>query len=87
MLDLACYVAKGATGAEHAGCAKACVKNGQPMGLLADDGTVYILFASHADPAAFQSTKEYAGARVELQGTEADRGGLKGFEVVAVKAL
>ena len=31
VVDLACYVAQGAKGADHAGCAKSCVKNGQPL--------------------------------------------------------
>ena len=42
VLDLACYVGRGAKGADHAGCAKSCVKGGQPMGLLTEDGKVAI---------------------------------------------
>ena len=47
VVDLACYVAQGAKGPDHAGCAKSCVKNGQPMGLLTDDGTLVLLAADH----------------------------------------
>src|SRR5262249_47185595 len=47
VLDLACYIAHGASGAGHADCAKECAKGGQPMGLLSADGTVYVLLADH----------------------------------------
>ena len=52
ILDMACYIAHGAKGDDHAGCAKRCVKGGQPMGLLAEDGTVYLLYAGHKDASA-----------------------------------
>jgi type 1 fimbria pilin len=87
ILDMACYVSRGATGAEHAKCAKACVKGGQPMGILAKDGTVYLLYASHEDGSAFNETKEFAGAQVELTGMVASKSGIKGIEVQSVKAL
>lgn len=87
VLDLACYVAKGAKGPAHAGCAKACVKGGQPMGLLGSDGTVYLLFADHGDPAAFDKTKDFAGQQVEITGVKESKGSLHGITVHGVKAL
>jgi len=87
ILDMACYVGHGAKGAEHAKCAKTCVKGGQPMGLLAKDGTVYLLYASHEEGTPFQEAKEFAGQQVELSGVMATKAGIKGIEVRAVKAL
>ncbi len=87
VLDLACYAGSGARGADHAGCARSCVKNGQPMGLLAEDGTVYVLSANHKAGDAFEAAKEHAGAMVELTGTPHEAGGVKVLEVLAVKAL
>ena len=87
VLDMACYIGKGAKGPDHAGCAKACVKGGQPMGLLSDDGTVYLLYASHENGDAFDQTKELAGTKVEIEGAGVDRSGIKGVEVHKVKAL
>ncbi|NIM61104.1 MAG: hypothetical protein GTN89_09955 [Acidobacteria bacterium] len=87
ILDLACYVAHQAKGADHAGCAKKCVKGGQPMGLLADDGTVYLLYASHSDASAFEAAKEHAGRKVEITGAAATEAGIKGLEVHGVKPL
>ena len=87
ILDLACYTNNEAKGTEHAGCAMRCVKNGQPMGLLAKDGTVYLLFADHGDGSAYEKAKEFAGKKVEVMGPMSDRAGVKGLTVQSVKAL
>ena len=87
VLDMACYVAHEAKGPDHAGCAKRCVKGGQPMGLLAEDGTVYLLYASHKDGSAFEQAKEFAGEKVEISGVAATQAGIKGIEVGSVKKL
>ena len=87
ILDMACYIGKGAQGPEHAGCAKACVKGGQPMGLLTDDGTVYVLLANHENGEAFEQAKELAGTKVEIEGASMDRSGVKAVEIHEVKAL
>jgi len=86
ILDMACYVAHKAKGEEHADCAKRCVKGGQPMGLLAADGTVYLLYANHKDGSAFEQAKDHAGRMVQITGVEATQDGIKGIEVSSVKA-
>lgn len=87
ILDMACWVPHEAKGAEHAGCAQRCVQGGQPMGLLAEDGTVYLLFAGHKDASAFEAAKDLAGKRVEIMGMGAARGGVKAIEVRTVRGL
>lgn len=87
ILDMACYLSHGASGPEHAGCAKKCVEGGQPMGLLADDGNVYLLFASHSDGAPFENAKKLAGEKVEITGTESTQHGIKGIEVHGVRKI
>ncbi len=86
ILDLACYVGKGAKGADHAGCAKSCVKNGQPMGLLTDDGTLLVLAADHKNGEAFDAVKELAGKDAEVSGTLAEKDGMKVVTVTGSKA-
>lgn len=85
IVDMACYVAREARGAEHQDCAKRCVKGGQPMGLLTEDGNLYLLYASHSDGSAFQQAKELAGEMVALTGKESDQNGVKGIEVLGVE--
>ena len=87
VLDLACYVSHESHGEEHAKCAMKCVKSGQPMGLKAEDGTVYVLFADHGDASAYESAKDFAGKQVELKGVMTSRGDMQGITVHGVTAL
>jgi len=87
VLDMACYLAHDGHGPGHAACAKKCLKQGQPMGLLAKDGTVYLLFADHADASAFDATKGFAGQNVEIKGEPAEKSGIKGITVQGVKPV
>ena len=86
VMDVACYVAKGAKGEDHAGCAKSCVKGGQPMGLLTEDGSLLLLAAHHKDGAPYEALKEWAGQMVEVTGEVAERDGMKVVTVTASKA-
>ena len=43
IIDLSCYLQVGKHGDKHRGCGQKCVANGQPVGLLAKDGSVYML--------------------------------------------
>lgn len=76
VLDLSCYLTQGAKGPDHAQCAKACVKGGQPMGLLTEDGTVFLLGAGE-DKDQFNALKELAGEMAEVSGAKSERGGMK----------
>lgn len=86
VVDLACYISHEAKGPDHAACARKCLEGGQPMGLLAEDGTLYLLFAPHASTTAYDQAKENAGKTVEVEGTISNRGGIKAIEVTGVKA-
>ncbi len=87
ILDLACFIDHGAKGPDHAECAKMCAKGGQPMGFLAEDGTVYVLTAPHDDMTAYNKAKDLAGQKVEIKGMMAEHSGLKGIAVQDVKGL
>jgi hypothetical protein len=84
VLDMACYKSKGAHGPDHAGCAVKCLKSGQPMGLLTDDGTVVLLVADQADPKPYEGLKDLGGAKAEVTGSMSDKDGIK---VVTVRAF
>jgi len=87
ILDMACFVAHDGKGPKHAACAAKCLKDGQPMGLLAKDGTVYLLFGDHEDTSAFVKTKELVAKNVEIAGEAANRDRIKGIIVKSVKPL
>ena len=87
VVDLACYIAHGAKGPDHAGCAAKCVEMGQPAGLAASDGKVYILVADHADSSAYTKAKTMAGKKVEIKGEVAAKDGMNALTVHAVKTI
>jgi type 1 fimbria pilin len=87
VLDLACYIAHGAKGPDHAGCAAKCAEMGQPVGLAASDGKVYILVADHADSSAFTKAKSMAGKKVEIKGEVAAKDGINALTVHAIKTI
>jgi hypothetical protein len=49
IIDLSCYTSLGKHGTKHRDCGQKCVKNGEPIGLLAKDGTIYLLMAEEHD--------------------------------------
>lgn len=50
VVDLSCYLQVGKHGDKHRDCGQKCAKNGEPIGLLAQDGTVYTLMAEEHNP-------------------------------------
>ena len=85
VLDLACYAASGAKGKEHAGCAKMCLKGGSPAGLLADDGTVYVLVDDHEHKKEYAKLKNLGGEKVKLTGKVSKQGNFTAFLVSKVE--
>ncbi len=49
LIDLSCYLQLGKHGKDHEACAKGCLLNGQPFGLLEDTGQVYLLLPEEHD--------------------------------------
>ena len=85
ILDMKCYMTSGAHGPEHKDCAATCVKGGSPMGILADDGKVYLLVEGKDGAAAFEEAKKYAGEMVTLTGTLSEKNGVQALIVTEVK--
>ncbi len=88
ILDLACYADHEAKGEKHKKCALMCVQSGAPMGILSDDGVVYLLVGSHEDEKPYEKAKEYAAENVTVKGKLTERNGLKAIvvrEVIAAK--
>jgi hypothetical protein len=50
IIDLSCYLQVGKHGDKHRDCGQKCARNGQPIGLLLEDGTVYMLIDEEHDP-------------------------------------
>jgi hypothetical protein len=84
VVDTGCYVSHDSKGEAHAKCAAACAKNGVPLAILDDHGTLYMPIAvEHKD----QNTKlmPFIEKRVKVTGTELQKGGLKGIAIKTVE--
>src|SRR3954469_3203150 len=50
VVDLSCYLQVGKHGDKHRDCGQKCARNGQPLGVLLADGTIYTLMDEEHDP-------------------------------------
>ncbi len=87
VVDTGCYLGHGARGAKHKGCAVKCAKGGMPLGLVTDDGTVYLLVPNHDNMEPFKQANTLIAATVEVSGAVLDKGGMKAIEMNAVKKV
>jgi hypothetical protein len=87
ILDFSCYLQIGKHGEKHRSCAQKCFTAGQPIGLLAEDGTMYMLMEEEHDPRRdgltdFRKTAiEHAAHIMEVTGTLSEHGGYKALYV------
>ena len=78
VIDSACYIKSGAKGEGHAKCAQSCADSGIPLAILEDGTSKVVWVASKADMATpNDQLKPYAGKKVTVKGTWAERGGAK----------
>jgi hypothetical protein len=50
VIDLSCYLQVGKHGDKHRDCGQKCARAGQPIGLLAKDGSVFMIIDEEHDP-------------------------------------
>jgi hypothetical protein len=87
ILDFSCYLQVGKHGEKHRSCAQKCFTAGQPVGLLAEDGTMYMLMEEEHDPRRDGLTDfrkaaiEHASHIMEVSGTVSEHGGYKALYV------
>ncbi|OIO05719.1 MAG: hypothetical protein AUJ52_13205 [Elusimicrobia bacterium CG1_02_63_36] len=69
VIDLSCYMSHEAKGKKHASCAKSCVLDkGLPIGLLTEEGKVFMLIEDHGAAKAYKQVKQLAAEQVEIRG-------------------
>lgn len=87
IVDFSCYLQLGKHGAAHRPCGQKCVLNGQPIGLLTKDGTLYMIMPEEHDPRrdggvdAKAKASDYMGQIVDVSGTEASHNGYRAIYV------
>jgi hypothetical protein len=87
VVDVACAMKKGdgGKGAAHAGCAMACAKKGQPVGILTTDA-IYVVSGEWA---ANNNAKmlDFVAKQVEVTGEVTEKGGKKVMTVKSIKLV
>ncbi len=87
IVDFSCYLQIGKHGEKHRSCAQKCFTAGQPIGLLAQDGTLYMLMEEEHDPRRDGMTDfrraaiDHAAHIMEVTGTTSQHGGYNAFYV------
>jgi hypothetical protein len=82
VLDSACAYTKGLDKPIGVACAKACAKNGSPLVILRDDGTIFLPI-DEKTPSSSQNAKllPFAGERVTVVGKDYVRNGSHGIVI------
>ena len=76
IVDFSCYLQVGKHGEKHRDCAQKCFRAGQPIGLMTQDGTLYMLMEEEHDPrrdgmGTFrQAAIDHASHVMEVTGTQ-----------------
>ncbi len=78
VVDMMCYLDHGAKGADHAGCAKTCIKGGAPVGLLTADNQLYLVVGDHKP--LNKELASYAAKTITIKGKMVERNGVKMIE-------
>lgn len=89
VVDFSCYLQVGKHGEKHRSCGQKCANNGEPVGLLTKDGTLYMLMAEEHDPRRDGQTQsefrkamsDHMGHIVEVSGTTSGHAGYNALYV------
>ena len=87
VVDSACYIKSGARGESHRACAQKCGDVGIPLAVV-EDGTGTVVWIASIDDMETPNAKlrPFAGRRVTVTGSWAERGGAKLLLLKTVKA-
>jgi len=85
VVDMGCWLGHAARGKDHISCATKCLNQGMPVGLLTDNGTLYLVTLDHDNADPYNSLKDMAGKDVSITGELLSRSGVKAIEASKVQ--
>jgi len=86
VLDMTCYIASNLSGPDHAECARVCIRSGEPAGIKAQDGKVYLL-TGEPGHSINAEVAEYAAKTVTIKGRQSVRDGFAQLQVEEIRKL
>jgi hypothetical protein len=86
VVDVSCFLALGASGADHKQCARSCSRSGVPLAVLSNDGVLYMPVS--AKPADSQNPRlaPFAEGPVKVTGTHRLSAGMHTIEIKTIEA-
>jgi len=97
IVDYYCYIEQGLTGPQHKECGLKCVAGDVCMGILTDQGDLYMLSIDHIRamapqtfqgvPDPFKACMSMVSQHVEIRGSLMERKGQRILEVAAVRKV
>ena len=85
VVDLSCYIGSGLHGPGHVGCAKACILNGQEMGIQLPSGQILAVFGKGPNDAPNKRLIPFVESRVKVTGEEFTGGGITGIRIDTIE--
>src|SRR5439155_19639222 len=76
LVDMWCYFEGGDHGPGHKACSTACAKAGNPIGLLQNNGQVYVLAGMQDHQPAKDVLVDHMNENVTVKGTLVSKGGI-----------
>jgi len=86
VLDMTCYIASNLSGPDHAKCARICIRSGEPAGIKAQDGKVYLL-TGEPGHSVNAELADYAAQVVTIRGKQTVRDGFAQLQVEEIRKL
>jgi hypothetical protein len=86
VLDMTCYIASNLSGPDHAECARICIRSGEPAGIKARDGKVYLLTGKPGHSVNAELA-DYAAKIVTIKGRQTVRDGIAQLQVEEIRKL
>ena len=86
VVDLSCLIESGLHGPGHAGCAKACILNGQEMGIQLPSGKILAIFGKGPNDAPNKRLIPFVESKVTVTGEEFTGGGITGIRIDTIKS-
>jgi hypothetical protein len=86
VLDMTCYIASNLSGPDHAECARVCIRSGEPAGIKAQDGKVYLL-TGEPGHSVNEELADYAAQIVTIKGKQTVRDGFAQLQVEEIRKL
>ena len=84
--DISCYTTAGLSGMKHVACAKACVLNGQELGIQTADGNIVMVLGKGPNDAPNKALLPYVEGKVQVTGTQFQGKGFSGIQIDTVAA-